>query len=1058
MASNPQQQRIVNRRSHVQPPGPNQAPMHSVQPREASRSPSFHERPRNNKAQSMPMVPSAAQIFAANGNNVPAQLVQQQSSPTLPSAGLNPPARMLPIPPDQQSHPNGQPGTHDIIPDRRPSSSPGPQYQISQNTVNTHYPRPIPRQQPAFLSKFTGADSDQHMTEVLADIERATDQQQFSGSYPSPYLQNSRRSETPSPPKDPNVERLRVSDRASPISSDSRRQREQARDSPKARDRQPNSPGLPNSFAQQQTGVLTPERGLSPTHHTSNIGIDQQHSAPNYSSRDYTRDSPNAPRRTIGTDPRNSTSTLTLATQSPPLLANPARTPDRSLPFQEEAEDEFTTKNHWQTNDSTRHASSPTPSSDLNPEGTSQRYDHNGRNSQNGRRVDDNSSQHDVKNDSGGPYSEEDSGGGSYTPRSPTAPLPPTAEPRTSKEYYQPQAQRLSPKATIRVKTRNGSTDGLGLRSLTPSAFESPSSTLVGSNVGSHISTYSDHRQIQETQNRNAGSSPPHHQQQHVYPLHPPQQVPQQSHPSQQHQPQQYQQLQHLQAPPPHPQIQHQHQQQQPQHYNPEGPSQNQNGYYAQSQGYPDEFHNYSEDPTSLAYLHAYLTSPRPDAPIPPTPHSQTAAPSPSPFNAYGNGRPPMPYSPIAPVGSPFPYPFTHVARNRMTGPAPSQYSSNHDQNHPANVQEQLAKQWQIYLQNQARGNMTDTTYSPAATPFQGSSYNPFSFLHIPRLTRQARDTMSMRSSPSHEPVNLPPAPMLNKKREKNLGNQLRRQLTARKPPPRVESTVPRDTSPEPSSSGEETAGEEKYSAQNSEIGGGTSNGTGLGIHKAASKVWTSANQGGEDSEVSIEVDDGMDDWIDEDEDNDNEDLLDFEYHPNYISNTDRRRRRWEVGWDALVQAFQNLDRQTDTTMVVLAAPAHTSKLHSIRSRSIRRLPTLSKSTSLREIRSNFKRLANNRKNLRPLKPVSIVEKLLESQSTSGDGSDGSSESRAEDLRRALETACGSLNLLNGMYEMRETRWQEEMKRMQEDKEKMALVLQQVLGDFSSQNGLTPRQ
>ena len=44
-------------------------------------------------------------------------------------------------------------------------------------------------------------------------------------------------------------------------------------------------------------------------------------------------------------------------------------------------------------------------------------------------------------------------------------------------------------------------------------------------------------------------------------------------------------------------------------------------------------------------------------------------------------------------------------------------------------------------------------------------------------------------------------------------------------------------------------------------------------------------------------------DWIDEQEEGDEDDLLELEYHPNYISNVEKRRRKWEMGWEALVQA-----------------------------------------------------------------------------------------------------------------------------------------------------------
>ena len=137
--------------------------------------------------------------------------------------------------------------------------------------------------------------------------------------------------------------------------------------------------------------------------------------------------------------------------------------------------------------------------------------------------------------------------------------------------------------------------------------------------------------------------------------------------------------------------------------------------------------------------------------------------------------------------------------------------------------------------------------------------------------------------------------------------------------------------------------------------------------------------------------------------------------------------------------------------MVVLAAPPHSSKLYSIRSRNIRRAPVLRDSHAMSELRRNFKRLSTQHKNMRPVKSKTLADKLLESQNLlTGDGSAAASnpEAREEQLKKALEMALGSLNMLNGMYEMRESKWQEEMRRMQEDKEKMSMVLNQVLGNF----------
>ncbi|KAJ2935893.1 hypothetical protein H1R20_g1201, partial [Candolleomyces eurysporus] len=358
-----------------------------------------------------------------------------------------------------------------------------------------------------------------------------------------------------------------------------------------------------------------------------------------------------------------------------------ARTPDRTLPLQEEAEDEFgpSSKGPWKE---TGHGaldriSSPTPSSDLNPDGNSQRYDrHSGRgDTLNGRGIDENVVPQSKASDSTNRYSDKDGeDSGSYTPRSPTAPLP---DHRSHDKYYQPPTQRTSPKVSSRVKSRNGSIDGLGLRTIDPSAFDSngPSSAAPPTTT-SERSSYVDHRQQQDTQYA------------------PPKQA--------------YQPQAQAQAPNPNPSYNYTQAQapREPQASNrsnaerpppppasvPPQSNYPKNGYYDQAQVYPDDFQTYSEDPASFSYLHAYLASPRPDAPIPPTPHSQSAAPSPSPFpNGYG-GKPMPGYSPIAPVGSPYPYPFTHVRRNPPASSGFSQYSSNYDPNHPAAIQEQLAK------------------------------------------------------------------------------------------------------------------------------------------------------------------------------------------------------------------------------------------------------------------------------------------------------------------------------------------------------------------------------
>jgi hypothetical protein len=50
-------------------------------------------------------------------------------------------------------------------------------------------------------------------------------------------------------------------------------------------------------------------------------------------------------------------------------------------------------------------------------------------------------------------------------------------------------------------------------------------------------------------------------------------------------------------------------------------------------------------------------------------------------------------------------------------------------------------------------------------------------------------------------------------------------------------------------------------------------------------------------------VHDDSTEWVDEDTTGDEDDLLELEYHPSFVSNIEKRRRRWETRWEALVEA-----------------------------------------------------------------------------------------------------------------------------------------------------------
>jgi hypothetical protein len=138
-----------------------------------------------------------------------------------------------------------------------------------------------------------------------------------------------------------------------------------------------------------------------------------------------------------------------------------------------------------------------------------------------------------------------------------------------------------------------------------------------------------------------------------------------------------------------------------------------------------------------------------------------------------------------------------------------------------------------------------------------------------------ADSTASMRSSPSHQPVPLPPLSrghrgLCHRERSQDL-----RRRAKDRPPPRVESTQPRDTSPE-LSSGEETAGESRVGEHQSEP------------QRFVPRLarWDESA----DDEDDADVDDG--EWIDEDVGIEGvaDDLLQLEFHTNYVGNPENRR------------------------------------------------------------------------------------------------------------------------------------------------------------------------
>ena len=95
-------------------------------------------------------------------------------------------------------------------------------------------------------------------------------------------------------------------------------------------------------------------------------------------------------------------------------------------------------------------------------------------------------------------------------------------------------------------------------------------------------------------------------------------------------------------------------------------------------------------------------------------------------------------------------------------------------------------------------------------------------------------------------------------------------------------------------------------------------------------------------------------------------------------------------------------------------------------------------------MRTAFAEVAARR---RASRSVSLIEQLSSASSPPGDRSPSSSSvTREEDLWGSLDTVIGSLRALGSLYEQQEMRWIEEKHRLDEDKEKVQLLLRQALG------------
>jgi len=125
------------------------------------------------------------------------------------------------------------------------------------------------------------------------------------------------------------------------------------------------------------------------------------------------------------------------------------------------------------------------------------------------------------------------------------------------------------------------------------------------------------------------------------------------------------------------------------------------------------------------------------------------------------------------------------------------------------------------------------------------------------------------------------------------------RSATSKLVPPTVYSTQPRGTSPEMPGDDEEIAGKE----DRARVEGDTDQWGVNGVN------WVGKGVAVEDPTGAVQEitgDDGdHDDWIDEDEEGNGNDLLYLLYHPSYVRDENKRRRRWENKWEALAEAVR---------------------------------------------------------------------------------------------------------------------------------------------------------
>ncbi|KAG8712933.1 hypothetical protein FRC11_013780 [Ceratobasidium sp. 423] len=312
----------------------------------------------------------------------------------------------------------------------------------------------------------------------------------------------------------------------------------------------------------------------------------------------------------------------------------------------------------------------------------------------------------------------------------------------------------------------------------------------------------------------------------------------------------------------------------------------------------------------------------------------------------------------------------------------------------------------------------------PYRAPSVVSSFMASPFSHNPFLP--PAEPQSTQSSPSHQPVGLP----YGGKRfggarmgTKSMGRR-RRMMEEFRP----ESTVPNDT---------------------------------------ASEAETEAKRAPDGAETEFETETEMEEvWLEESDD----DELENEFHSTYFVNPAKRKRRFEQKWEQMVKLFREIDRETDATMILAAAPPDQHQTHLLLSRSILRDTNFSHVAQ--EARSVFSDITVARRHqraeaLRRARQERQRKKVVDDRLSAvahltlaaggdnvGSGSDETSvptQQGEQDLRVALDAARSSLQEMRRVYDEMEARHREESNRRKEESLSLEKLLTSLLASKTVQ-------